>query len=94
MGHTEHKCWKKNGKCPFVSANFLEMLINDEEVTLTELNGLCGIKHNVFFGVRMLKHRILVQASTFGVEAQVPEDENRESKHLGINGNIIFVTLC
>jgi len=38
--------------------NFLEVLINDEKVTLTKLNQLCGVKHNVFFGVKMPKRRL------------------------------------
>jgi hypothetical protein len=36
MGHTKKKYWKKNGRGPYVSVNFLE--VNDEEATLTELN--------------------------------------------------------
>jgi hypothetical protein len=36
-------------------ANFLKMLINDEEVLLSKLNQLFGIKHNVFSKVKMPK---------------------------------------
>lgn len=49
MEHTKNRYWKKNGKAPSTSAIFLEILINVEKVTLTELNRLCEIKHNVFF---------------------------------------------
>jgi hypothetical protein len=38
MGHVKNMCWKKNGEGPSTFANFLEVLVNDEEVTLTELN--------------------------------------------------------
>jgi hypothetical protein len=35
MGHTENQCWKhgKDGKAPFVANNYLEVLIDDKEVT-------------------------------------------------------------
>jgi len=36
MGHIEDKCWRKNGKGPSSSANFLEIMINDEEATFVE----------------------------------------------------------
>jgi hypothetical protein len=48
MGHTKDMCWRKNGKGPFSSANFLEVMVNGEEATLTKLNRLCGVKHNFF----------------------------------------------
>jgi hypothetical protein len=44
----EKNCWKNNGKGLFATANYLKVLINDEETTLTELNKLCGVKNNVF----------------------------------------------
>jgi hypothetical protein len=36
MGHNEDRCskWGKDGKTPFASNNYLEVLVNDEEVTL------------------------------------------------------------
>ncbi len=36
LGHFEDKCWKKpkDGKLHFGAANFLEMLLNDEEATM------------------------------------------------------------
>ncbi len=48
MGHIENSCWIKNGKGPSASTNFLKVLVNDEKVTLTKLNQLCGVKHNIF----------------------------------------------
>ncbi len=60
MGHTKNRRWKKNGKGPFASTNFLKALVNDEEATLTKLNQLCGVKHNVFSGIKMLKHKMHV----------------------------------
>jgi hypothetical protein len=38
MGHIEDSCSRKNGKGPFASVNFLEVLVNDEKTTLIELS--------------------------------------------------------
>lgn len=48
MGHTKEWCWKKNGKGPIITMNFLEALVNDEEAMLVELNRLWIVKNNVF----------------------------------------------
>ncbi len=48
LGHIEEHCWKNNGRGFLASANYLKVLINDEEATLTQLNRLCGMKNNVF----------------------------------------------
>ncbi len=53
LNHTEDCCWKKNGKGPSATTNYLEVLINDEEATLTELNRLCEVKNNVFSRTRV-----------------------------------------
>jgi hypothetical protein len=34
LGHIEECCWKKNGKGLAASANYLEVVVNDEEATL------------------------------------------------------------
>jgi hypothetical protein len=43
------KKWKKSS-CHY---QLLEVLINDEEATLTKLNKLCGVKNNVFSRTRV-----------------------------------------
>jgi len=50
LGHSKDRCWKKleDGKSHFGTSNFLEVLLSDEEVTMQQLNKLCGDK-NVFF---------------------------------------------
>jgi hypothetical protein len=78
MGHIEDRLWKKNGKGPFASTNFLEVLVNDEEATLTKLNRLCGVKHNVFSKVKMPKCKLPILASTSGVGiGKLHEEENK-----------------
>jgi len=78
MGHIEDRFWKKNGKGPFASTNFLELLVNDEEATLTKLNWLCGVKHNVFSKVKIPKCKLPILTSTFGVGiGKLNEEENK-----------------
>jgi hypothetical protein len=70
------------------------MLINDEEVLLSKLNQLFGIKHNVFSRVKMAKWKMYVQASTYGAKAlKIFEEENIKSWHLRADGNIKYKTL-
>jgi hypothetical protein len=62
LGHTKERCWKKNGKGFTTITNYLEVSVNDEKATLTELNQLCGIKNNIFLGTKvpMCKNPIIV----------------------------------
>ncbi len=73
MGHVEDKCWKKNPKSGTIIAKNLEALVDDDEATLAQVNGICGLNYNVFFHVRVSKRRIpmhvLVDA-TFNVERE------------------------
>jgi hypothetical protein len=42
LGHTENRCWKKIAKGIVATTNFLEVLVNDEEATLSKLNHIYG----------------------------------------------------
>jgi hypothetical protein len=44
LGHSEDRCWKKpkDGKTHTGTANFVKVLLNDEEAMLQQLNRLCG----------------------------------------------------
>ncbi len=44
LGHTEDRCWKKpkDGRMHPRSANFLEVMLDDEKATQHQLNRLCG----------------------------------------------------
>jgi hypothetical protein len=44
LSHTDERCWKKNKRGLPTTANYLKVLVNDEEATLTELNRLCEMK--------------------------------------------------
>jgi len=52
-------------KGSFVANNYLEVLINDEEITLEQLNRLCNMKHDVFLGA-MIPRRHLPTETTDG----------------------------
>jgi len=65
-------------------------MVNDEEATFTELNWLCGTKHNISFGVRMPKKRMHVQASMSGGGTEESFDnENVDAWNLVFDENII-----
>jgi len=64
LGHSEDRCWKKpkDGKPHSGAANFLEVLLNDEEATLQQFNKLCG-NENVFSYTRVPRRRMLVEVA-------------------------------
>jgi len=62
LGHSEDRCWKKprDGKTHPGSANFLEVMLDDEEATLQQLNKLCG-SENLFSYTRVPRRRMPVE---------------------------------
>jgi len=64
LGHSEDRCWKKpgEGKTHPGSANFLEVMLDDEEATLHQLNELCG-SENLFSYTRVPKRRMHVEVT-------------------------------
>jgi len=67
LGHSEDRCWKKpkDGKVHPGSANFLEVLLNDEEATLHQLNKLCG-SENLFSYTRVPRRRMPIEVAPAG----------------------------
>jgi len=64
MGHSKDCCWKKKNTKPFNStANYLEVLVNDEEATLNELNMICGANHHLTSENRIAKRKLLVHVN-------------------------------
>jgi hypothetical protein len=41
LGHIEDRCWKKFVKGLSATINFFEVLVDDEEATLSKLNHIC-----------------------------------------------------
>jgi hypothetical protein len=60
----EDRCWKNSAKGPITTTNFLEVLVNDEETTMSKLNYIYGEEEHVFFGIKMQKRRLHVSIST------------------------------
>ncbi|CAK9253662.1 unnamed protein product [Sphagnum jensenii] len=75
LGHSEEKCWKKpkDGKLASGTANFLEVMLNDEVAT-EQLNRLCG-NENAFSYTRVPRRRTPIEVTPGGI-APVPTAEN------------------
>jgi len=58
MVHVEKKSEKNNLKSEIVATNFMKFLVDDKEVTLAQLNKMCGPNNDVFYHVRVPKKRI------------------------------------
>jgi hypothetical protein len=72
MGHSEDRCWKKDTKPSNYTTNYLEVLVNDEEATLTKLNRICGANHHLSFGNKIPKRRLMMPANEVeGIAEQV-----------------------
>jgi len=73
LDHSEDRCWKKpkDGKSHSGAANFLEVLLNDEEATMQQFNKLCG-KENIFSYTRVPRRRMPVEVAPGGA---VPSPE-------------------
>jgi len=80
LRHLEDHCWKKKETKPSNSiANYLEVLVNDEEATLIKLNMICGVNHHLSFGNRIPKRRLLMQANGVkGIAEQAKGIEARD----------------
>jgi hypothetical protein len=59
LGHSKDRYWKKkNIKPSNYTTNYLKVLVNDEEATLTELNMICGAIHHLSSRNRIPKRRL------------------------------------
>jgi hypothetical protein len=73
LGHFEDKCWRKSrdGRIHPGSANFLEVMLDDEEATLHQLNELCG-GESLFSYTRVPRRRMPVEMTPTASE-QTPD---------------------
>jgi len=67
LGHSEDRCWKKpkDGRSHSGAANFVEVLLNDEEALLEQLNRLCD-NEKVFSYTRVPRRRMPVEMAPTG----------------------------
>jgi hypothetical protein len=75
FGHSEDKCWKKpkDTKSASGTANFLEVMLNDEAATEQQLKRLCG-NENAFSYTKVPRRRTPVEVMPGGI-APIPEAE-------------------
>jgi hypothetical protein len=59
---------------------YLEVMVDDEATILKQLNKLCGIKHDIFFGTQMPRKRLPIEMQVF--ETNVVNDQVIESDAL------------
>jgi hypothetical protein len=85
LGHSEDRCWKKpkDERMHTGTANFVEVLLSDEEATLQQLNRLCG-NEKVFSYTQVPRRRVPVEvAPTTNAPSPEVEEEgmrmNRET---------------
>jgi len=64
LGHSEDRCWKKpkDGRSHSGAANFVEVLLNDEEATRQQLNRLCG-NQEVFSYTQVPRRRMPIEVT-------------------------------
>ncbi len=67
LGHSEDRCWKKpkDGRSHSGAANFVEVLLNDEEALLEQLNRLCD-NEKVFSYTQVPRRRMPVEMAPTG----------------------------
>jgi hypothetical protein len=64
LGHLEDCCWKKKVIKPSnTTTNYLEVLVDDEEATLTKLNRICDVNHHLSYRNMIPKRRLLMQVN-------------------------------
>ncbi len=51
-----------------IANNYLEVLVNDETTTLEQFSHLCGTKHDVLFGVKILRKKMSIEMKMIEVE--------------------------
>jgi len=92
LGHSEDRCWKKpkDGKTHTGTANFVEVLLNDEEATLQQLDRLCG-NEKVFSYTRVPRRRVPVEvAQTANAPStEVDEEGMRVNRETTVKSKIL-----
>jgi hypothetical protein len=56
---------------------YLEVMVDDEAATLKQLNKLCGIKHDIFFGTQLPRKRLPIEMQV--LTTNVVDDQAIES---------------
>ncbi len=84
LGYTKESCWKK--KDPKTSAtimNYLEIMIDDEEVVRNQLDVICENNQDLFSHTKIQRHRVLVDTMVGGQD-EVDEKDLAQRKDVNI----------
>jgi hypothetical protein len=92
LGHLEDRCWKKpkDERMHTGTANFVEVLLSDEEATLQQLNRLCG-NEKVFSYTRVPRRRVSVEVApmTNAPSPEVEEEGVRMNRETTVKSKIL-----
>jgi hypothetical protein len=92
LGHSEDRCWRKpkEGVKHDGTANFVEVLLSDEQATLQQLNRLCG-SEKLFSYTRVPRRRIPVEvAPTISAPSpEVDEEGRRTNRESSVKSKIL-----
>jgi hypothetical protein len=92
LGHSEDRCWKKprDEKTHTGTANFVEVLLSDEEAMLQQLNRLCG-NEKIFSYTRVPRRRVLVEVAptTSAPSPEIEEEGVRVNQETTVKSKIL-----
>jgi hypothetical protein len=92
LGHLEDRCWKKpkDERMHTGTANFVEVLLSDEEAMLQQLNRLCG-NEKVFSYTRVPRGRVHVEVApmTNAPSSEVEEEGVRMNRETTVKSKIL-----
>ncbi len=92
LGHSEDRCWKKpkDERMHTGTANFVEVLLSDEEATLQQFNRLCG-NEKVFSYTRVPRRRVPVEVAptTNAPSSEVEEEGMRMNRETTVKSKIL-----
>jgi hypothetical protein len=83
LGHMKERCWKNFAKGLPVTTNFLEVLVDDEKVTLAKLNHVCGKDQHIVSRVRIPKKRLPITTNPAKEQEEVIMEDGQRRANLG-----------
>jgi hypothetical protein len=80
-------CWKKKDlKTCVATTNYLEVMVDDEEIIQNQLGKICGNGHDLFSHTNVVKRWLLVDTTTKELEGvELLEDDLYVWKEMGVS---------
>jgi hypothetical protein len=92
LGHSEDCCWRKpkDGKVQSRAANYVEVLLNDEQATLQQLNRLCE-DEKVFSYTRVPQRRMPIEVAPTGnvPSLEIAREGTRVNREMTVKSKIL-----